>query len=175
MRKHFKKKNSGRRGFTLAETLVALLILLMVPSVVAAGIPAASNAYRRVVDSANAQVLLSTTVTAMRNQIEFSKDVTVSGDKVIFTSTADGAKSSISNSDNGVLLTEYINYDDSGGSPRLLVSEKAATNDLFLKYETVTSSNGIVTFTNLTVAKKASPEIVLASVPYLKLSLLSLG
>ncbi len=177
MRKTLKSKKNGKRGFTLAETLVALLILLMVTSVVAAGIPAASSAYRKVVDSANAQVLVSTTVTALRNQIEFAKDVSNDDDKevIVYTSSTDGTKSSISNSDNGVILTEYINYEGGGGTERLLVSDKAATNDLFLKYDSVTCSNGIVTFTNLSVAKKSSADNVLASIPYLKFSLLSLG
>ena len=62
-----------RRGFSLAEVLMAVLILLMVSSVIAAGLPLAANAYRRSVDKANAQVLLSTAVTALRTELSSSQ------------------------------------------------------------------------------------------------------
>ena len=52
-------------GFSLAETLMAVLILLMVTSVVATGIPAAANAYFKAVDASHAQVLLSTTMISL--------------------------------------------------------------------------------------------------------------
>ena len=53
-------KLNNEDGFTLAETLMTVLIMLLVSSVIAAGIPAAAKAYRKAVDAANAQVLLST-------------------------------------------------------------------------------------------------------------------
>ena len=61
--KRIRQKLKSRLGFTLAEMLMSVLILLMVSSVVAGGVPVAANAYYKVVDAANAQVLLSTTVT----------------------------------------------------------------------------------------------------------------
>ena len=66
-----KRMNTARRqgGFTLAETLMAVLILLMVTSVVAAGLPAAVSAYQKVVDRANAQIQLSTTVSRLREEL----------------------------------------------------------------------------------------------------------
>ena len=47
----------GRSGFTIGETLVAVLILLMVSSVVAAGIPAAKSAFEKVVIGANVEYM----------------------------------------------------------------------------------------------------------------------
>ena len=183
MRKHFKSMKDGKSGFTLAETLVALLILLMVTSVVAAGIPAASNAYTKVVDHANAQVLLSTTVTALRNQIEFSKDVHLDPDDptshtLYFTSSVNGSAASICNSDKGVILNEYLDYtgDDENIKKLLsrpLVSDKAATKDLFLEYEGVSCSGEVVTFSGLKVIKKGT-DTVLASVESIKFKVLSM-
>ena len=54
------KRLNSRTGFTLAEVLITVLILLMITAVVAGGMPVAANAYYKVVDAANAQVLLST-------------------------------------------------------------------------------------------------------------------
>ena len=60
MRTILKKLKRGRAGFSFAETLIAILILLLVSSIVAAALPSASNVYVKSVDTANAQVLLST-------------------------------------------------------------------------------------------------------------------
>ena len=69
------KLNKNYSGFSLAETLVALLIVLMVSSILVAGLPAAFQAYSKVVDGANAQVLLSTGATRIRDELGFATDV----------------------------------------------------------------------------------------------------
>ena len=69
------KLNKFSSGFSLAETLVALLIVLMVSSILVAGLPAAFQAYSKVVDGANAQVLLSTGATRIRDELGFATDV----------------------------------------------------------------------------------------------------
>ena len=48
-----RRKLKSRHGFTLAEVLMAVLILLMVSSVVAGGVPVAANAYYKVVTNRN--------------------------------------------------------------------------------------------------------------------------
>ena len=68
-------KLKEKRGFTLAEMLITMLILLMVSSVVAMGVPSAVRAYSKVVDAANAQLLLSTTVTQLRRELSLAKGV----------------------------------------------------------------------------------------------------
>ena len=58
-----KRKLRSNKGFTLAETLLAVLILLLVSTIVATGIPAARNAYEKVVEASNAQAVLATAAT----------------------------------------------------------------------------------------------------------------
>ena len=53
-------KLKRKSGFTLAETLLAVLILLPVSGIVETGIHVARNIYQKVVIGANAQALLST-------------------------------------------------------------------------------------------------------------------
>ncbi len=65
---HIRRKIKSRSGFSLAETLVAIIILLLVSAIVAEGIPVAKNAYEKVVYAANAKVMLSTAITALRNE-----------------------------------------------------------------------------------------------------------
>ena len=71
------RKLNSRGGFTLAETLLAVLILLMVSVIVATGVPVAKNAYEKVVVAANAQVLLSTAVNTLRDELGTAWDVEV--------------------------------------------------------------------------------------------------
>ncbi len=69
------KRLRSNLGFTLAELMIAMLILSMVTAVAAGGIPVAINAYTRVVDTANAQVLLSTTMTKLREELGTASEI----------------------------------------------------------------------------------------------------
>lgn len=62
-------------GFTLAETLLAVLILLLVSSIVAMGIPVAKQAFEKVTLAGNAELLLSTAVSTLRDELGTAWDV----------------------------------------------------------------------------------------------------
>ena len=68
-----KKIKQNQSGFSLAETLMAVLILLMVSEVVAVGIPSAASALSKIVDASNAQLLLSTTITKLRDELSTAR------------------------------------------------------------------------------------------------------
>ena len=172
----FRKLNQ-QKGFSLAEMLVAVLILLMVSAVVAGGVPAASNAYSKAVDAANAQVLLSTAATALRDELGTAKNVSVNGTTVRYYSADNGnyCELTVGGSEEKpvILLTSYLgekvtnsDSDVSGGSATAitygaptdkvqweLVSSAAITKKLGLTYGSVNFENGIITFTNLQVLK----------------------
>lgn len=63
------RKLKSRAGFTLAETLLAVTILLLVSVIVATGMPAAKEAYYNVVLASNAEVLLSTAASTLRDEL----------------------------------------------------------------------------------------------------------
>ena len=166
------------RGFTLAETLVAVLIMLMVSSVVAAGIPSAQRAYDKVVVSANAEVLLSTSVSALRDELGTARDIYVENDTDLFYYSADtGNQAKIYPDSDGILmLEEYIGFQlpdsssDTGNPPagttpssgqkRQLVTNAAATRDLYITYESVSASGGMVTINGLKVCRKSTGSVV---------------
>lgn len=152
------QKIKSARGFSLGELLVTTLIMLLVSTVMVSGIPAARNAYLKVTLGANARVLLSTTVTALRNELGTACDVSVGDDKsVTYTSAQTGGKSCLSLSDtDGIMIQEYAGYDTSAsnaaGKTRQLVSDAVAASYLYVTYKDVAiDTAGIITFSNLEV------------------------
>lgn len=69
------KKIQAKRGFTLIETLAALLITVMLSLIVATGISSAANAYRRAVFVSESEVLSSTINTALADLLRFAYDI----------------------------------------------------------------------------------------------------
>ena len=171
-------KLKRKSGFTLAETLLAVLILLLVSGIVATGIPVARNVYQKVVIGANAQALLSTTVAALRDELGTAWDVSVTGDTVTYFSADTGARSSIAKGENTIQITEYAAYDPVGKDSNktrayALVSDAASTKqNLYVDYGSVAMSEdgNVVTFSNLTVTYRDS---TLASLDKLEIKVFS--
>jgi len=170
-----RKKLNSNRGFTLAETLLAVLILLLVSTIVATGMPAAKNAYEKIIVAANAQVLLSTSATALRDELGTAWDVKVEDDKktVTYNSSDTGGKSKIflnSEDQNKIYIQEYVKNDyfntvdgTSVGEKRRLVSDKAANGDLVITYESIKKDSETaptsVVITGLVVKNKEDREM----------------
>ncbi|MBR2729093.1 MAG: type II secretion system protein [Lachnospiraceae bacterium] len=197
------KKLHSRRGFTLAEMLATVLILLMVSSIVAAGIPAAVRAYEKVVRSANAEVLLSTSVSALRSELGTAREISVTDSTVLqYYNERSGSFRSLypdnESEKRGVLtIREYLGLPEetgagtgsgtdtpgsgsgnsggnigTGGSglpPRQLVTDAAATGDLYVTYSSASVEDGIVTIGGLSVRRQADPSVSLAEVETLKI------
>ncbi len=157
--KRLLRKLNRRSGFTLTETLAVVIILLLVSGVVAAGMPVAANAYTKVVDSGNAQVLLSTVKTALREELSTATDIEttpVSGKNQLtyYRSARYGVMAELS-VENGAIILEYLQSDKSSMDPavkRPLVSTAAATG-LKVEYSSITYADGLFTVNGLTVKK----------------------
>lgn len=105
-----KERIRNQAGFSLAETLMAVLILLLVSYIVATGIPAARNAYERVVIASNADVMLSTAVSTLRDELGTAWKVqnTKGKDGVTYFSADTGNRSKLYVDNNGrIMLMEY--------------------------------------------------------------------
>lgn len=164
------RKLKGRAGFSLAETLLAVLILLLVTTIVASGVPVARNAFEKVVRASNAQALLSTTVSALRDELGTAWDVQLDPTDtnkltLKFISADTGARSRLTfdAAKKQIVLNEYIDVADLGidvktgeANDRPLVSEATATGGFYVKYDEAVpnADSGTVTFTNLKVYDK---------------------
>ena len=150
----------GRSGFTIGETLVAVLILLMVSSVVAAGIPAAKSAFEKVVIGANAEILLSTSVASLRDQLAAADRVTVEedGKTLNYYSNDSGIHARIYPDEEAgaIMIQEYIGYGsgtEGGEAVRKLVTGAAATESLTIRYESASCEGQLVTIRGLAVRR----------------------
>lgn len=184
MKQKNQKRNRG--GFTLAETLIAVLILTMVAGIVAGGIPAARNALDKAVDASHSQLLLSTTMTSLRNELATARSITcasepngengsaaedpevVAARKIISYVDSSGAVCTLQ-SDDGIYVEKDASPDISSGvyhpqiPRRLLVSEQAATKNLYAAFTSASYNNGIVKIEGLKVCKKqGDSELVLS-------------
>ena len=178
MKLAFLKKTIDARGFSLAEALVAIIILLLVSSIVAAGIPAAVTAYDKAVTGANAQALLSTAVTTLRDELGTAMDVTIQpeGKGVQYYSADTKSKSEIYlSTDTGrpgeIMLKEYLPFDTqyldsvtTDSTVRQLVTSSAATNHLYITYESIVQASGadVIRFNGLKVCQEGRADAVLS-------------
>lgn len=150
-----------RKGFSLAETLVALLIVLLAASVVAAGMPAAKDAYYKVQESANAQVFLSTTLTALRKELSTATNIQVDSDKKLLKYDNPVTGESVISFDKvegkvegKFMIRTYLDLDSSDGNKaRPLVPDSVRTDSLWITTSpstdppTITFDKGTNSFT----------------------------
>ena len=174
--KELKIKGNTVSGFSLSETLMAVLILLLVASVIAAGIPAATSAYRNAVDGANAQTILSTTVNALRSELSTAWDINVDAvnNVIEYNCSRTGARTKLYNDSGTIKVQDYY---IPGASPqptgeRNLISEtitkksRNATENYGLAFTiNSTSAPGTVTFSAVIVKDgTATPSSDVASI-----------
>ena len=163
---HIRAQRS-RRGFTLVETLVALLILVIMSGIVIMGIPVAFDTYTKAVDGSNAQVLLSTTTSELRNEFGLAQDARTEGGTLYYM-TGDGYWASLENTNQGIKKHVYLGVEPGGteaeGSPVLLVSRSAQTDALRVKFDSVAYADGVFTVNGLKVGRANDANTVLAGI-----------
>ena len=166
LKKIIKRKLHSKAGFSLTELLAAVIILLLVSSIVASGIPVARDAYNKVVIASNAEVLLSSTITTLRNELGTAKDVKVNSNAITYYNPSRKALAKIYVDTDGIMFeryhsegttTEIIN---TGSAATLLMPSKTATGDLYVTYTSVTytevsKGNVYVTFNGLSVNRES--------------------
>ena len=191
--KKCRSRLKSRGGFSLAEVLITILILLLVTVIVAEGVPTALRAYDRIVTAANAQALLSTTMTKLRNELSTASDVKVGEDHASISFTDDDGLrvnlylGTLSSGEKGICITETYGVTDETASttPRLLISEAASNRNLYVTYAgkkdsdgnvltpAVDYSGGVVTFSNLSVKSNNADDKVLAKIDTYEIRVLS--
>lgn len=153
MKMKLRQVPGSRRGFSLAETMVAILIMSFVGLIVTVGMMTALSVYGRIMDRANAELLLSTTLIELRDELDRAEEVVVNSEGTVlryrnsFTGwreltnekgpddDVDGNETGVHTSD-GLKIKEYTSYSASGDVTgktiwNFLVSDAAATEKLY--------------------------------------------
>lgn len=131
MEKLFKTK-LNKKGFTISETMVSIMILSLVVAIIGGGIIVVKNSYERITLKANAQVLISTTISKVNQEFRFAEDIETNGNSV-YTETpyfvgTDGYRMSFVNkSDKGIMV--HYSYGDESQESSLL-TDKTMTDGL---------------------------------------------
>lgn len=95
-----KQKLCSRRGMTLTEVLMALLVLSLVTVGVATGVIASMRVYRQATEASDAQMLASTLSTALMDELRYARVVKGTA-PVIFTSDTFGEDVSVGTNADG--------------------------------------------------------------------------
>lgn len=150
-----RKKLTNKKGFTLAETLVATLIMLMVSAIMVAGIPSAKNAYDKIVLRSNAEVAMSTAISTLRSEMTLARNVNVEGNTVTYISGTYNTVSKISIDENTGELKYQRYYNGSEGSGEPLIS-RLASDELIIECTAITQppDKGYIKFEGLGVCKE---------------------
>jgi len=172
------RKLRSEAGFSLTEMLATTLIMSMVAAITAAGIPTAKTAYEKTILTANAEILLSTVVTGLTDELGTAWDVHDDGaGRIIYYSADTGAGTQLRYNETthaiekldyapieGVTPTSIINpvsnAEHAGLSWQPMVTDAASAKKLYAKYDSATVTKGKVTITGLAVCKKDSDTIM---------------
>lgn len=107
-----KRQKQMKSGFSLAELLVTILIMSFVGIIIAGGVSVIRKNLKAADQEANAQIILNTAETMIRNDTAFAKDVNADSNNHIAFVT-----------DNGFAVTFNSNKDDAGGIYRQLYTD----------------------------------------------------
>lgn len=153
----------GQRGYSITELMVTMTILMLVTSIMATGAPAALRSYMGVVDASNAQILLSTTATRLRDELSMADPNQLDLDSKeleSFVSLETGYSVSFVFDNEGYLCKKEWGATTTEGSatPTYLVPHKTAASaqasqQLRATYDSIEYENGIFTVKNLRVGK----------------------
>lgn len=148
IRKKIRKKLNNRQGFTLAETLVTLIIVGLVTTAVASGAGILRSVYKDVTLKANAQTVMSTAITAMRNHMEFASPV-----------DPDDKENAIFKDEDSGTAMSFVNASKNSTSGNQSGNGSAQT--VYIQYYSISDSssqNGGTSKKQVTVSKAGSPQ-----------------
>ena len=160
---YIKNKIAEKTGFSLTELLATTLILSLVTATIASSIPGAIRAYRTVVDVANANILLTSTITKLRSELTGASEIKISSDnKTVDYTNGKGVLCRIefvesNDKSKGIYYYEFKGADnkreDNNPSGYLLVSQEAASKKMYVKGSVDKDANGDLQFIGLSVYK----------------------
>lgn len=145
------KSKCNQNGFTLAEVLVAVMLLGFMTLVVAAGSGVAIRVQDESTEFSESRLLAATLLTAMENELRYASDLSAEADGTLrtFQSTVYGENTSIQlQAETGETLEEdggFVCIKQSDGKEVLLLGKKTYPDKLRVKALQITVEDDTVT------------------------------
>ena len=114
-----RRKLAGQEGLTLVEVLAAVVILVLLGLILNAGMQMAVNSYRVMIAQSETELLLSTAVNALADDLRCARDVSGSGTGFTYTSGSFGADAALGLNSDGQIVAKV------GGEEKRLLSTGA--------------------------------------------------
>ena len=143
-----KKKLKSKKGFSLTELLVAIAIVALLSTILVTGVNLAMRSYAAVTDESNAQVLLSTCATMLRNELANARVIKTENNTVRYQ-----------RGDSNNVLTLKMADGEITVNDNQFISDVTATNDLHVSFDSITYADSQFTITNLAVKKGESKTL----------------
>lgn len=152
--KRLSRKLSSQSGVSLAETLMAVLLVIMISSMVGGAATAAKDGYQKIVQKSQAQLVLSTAIAAVTSELQDARDFTANTDAVtgksqllIFTSPRRGGSRLVlkKGSAGGSFENNLVLKPENGDTEIPLLSGAAVGKNLSLVLETVETDSDKIT------------------------------
>ena len=140
------KRLKSEQGFTVVEMLLALFILSLIMTVIGGGVTVVKSSYEKITLKAEAQVLVSTFVTAINDELRQAEHIEQKESNQeqywSFYHAKKGYRMYFVNKNNNIYYKTEISSKE-----RPLVSDKAITNGLSPQIEDLTYENHVFTYT----------------------------
>ena len=149
------QKHGAKAGFSLLELLLCIMIIGLMSVMLVTGVQLALEAYTRVVDQANARVVLSTTMTMLRTDLSDARDVKTDTGKLKYEDRVTGASCTLYVDEDTADLYIETKYGTESSEDKLFISETGSTKNLHVTCDEITydKDNGTVMFAGLCVTK----------------------
>ena len=151
------KKTKRKKGFTLTEVLLAVLILAISTSMLIVSLNSSVKTYTEIEDASAAELILSTVRTMLRDELANARDVSVTDSMIVYTDSSQNVSKTLWSSSEGLKILS------DGGSERFFVPQFVTTNGMHVEYETVLYEDQVMRFSNLKILKGSELITVLES------------
>ena len=135
-------KIASKRGFSLSELLVVLLIMTITAIAIGVGISSAAKAYKDIKAGTESSILCGTLATELSDTLRFATDVSAGGGAAVFTHRRYGQNISVNTRDGRVYAGDSPILSDTAYSEFFAEAEATYDGSLFTLIITVFDVDG---------------------------------
>ncbi len=160
----FFEKLNNDHGFSLTETLSTMIIMSFVGIMVTSGIMSATRAYKQITEHANAQLMLSTTITALHDELIYALPDSLSGGtsedstEITFEHVKNGKETIRFQGGDAADKGIYISYGEGSTAFYPIVSYQSSTS-LYNNWKVSDKGDGVLAV-DVSVCKEDGTELI---------------